>query len=221
MKRNRILVVLSSLQLALFAPLAWWASKHPQPPKEIAITRFVQKRQTTSKRRFVQAFSTSTGSAVVLNFLVVPISLILWRLKLRLEAIVVLATLWTNAVSRTGIKRLIARPRPKPLLIRVKRQSKGRSFPSGHVASSINFWGWLFTIALLRKEMNPFWRMSLLSIPPLFIALVGPTRIYLGDHWATDVLGGYLFGGGWFGFSLRLYLKLKEPGVLAQSKTAS
>jgi undecaprenyl-diphosphatase len=210
MKRERILIGISSLQLALFAPLAWWASKHPQPLKEIAITRFMQKRQSTFKRRFVQVLSTFSGSAVYLNFLVIPVTVLLWRKKLRLEAIMTVATLWTNALTRTGIKRLINRPRPKPPLIHIKRQSKGRSFPSGHVASSINFWGWLFAAALFHKEVKQPWRSALLSVPPLLIAFVGPSRIYLGDHWATDVLGGYLFGGGWFGFSLRLYLKLKE-----------
>jgi undecaprenyl-diphosphatase len=62
----------------------------------------------------------------------------------------------------------------------------------------------------MRKEMNRGIRAALLGIPPLIIALIGPSRVYLGDHWATDVLGGYLFGGGWFGFSLSLYLMLRD-----------
>jgi membrane-associated phospholipid phosphatase len=37
----------------------------------------------------------------------------------------------------------------------------------------------------------------------------------MGDHWASDVLGGYLFGGGWLGFSLWLYRVLKGKGVLS------
>ncbi len=221
MKRDRFLLVISALQLALFAPLAWWASKHSQPPKEIAITRFMQKRQTTFKRRIVQVFSTSTGSAATLNLLVVPLAVLLWRMKLRLEAIMTVATLWMNGLTRMGIKRVINRPRPKPLFINVKRQSKGRSFPSGHVASSINFWGWLCIAVMSHKEVNQPWRNLLLNVSLLIITLIGPSRIYLGDHWATDVLGGYLFGGGWFGFSLSLYLKLRKPGVLANRKAAS
>jgi membrane-associated phospholipid phosphatase len=139
----------------------------------------------------------------------------LWKMKLRLEAMMVPVTLWINALTRTGIKRLINRPRPKPLLVHVRRQSKGRSFPSGHVTSSIILWGWLFTIARSHREMNRVWRGILLSIALLFVALIGPSRIYLGDHWTTDVLGGYLYGGGWFGLSLCLYHELRKQGSSA------
>jgi membrane-associated phospholipid phosphatase len=213
MKRQWILFISSSLQMALFALLAGWVSRHPQTLKEIVLTRVVQRKQTTLKRRLVKVLSTATGSAIVLNLLVVPVAFLLWRKKFGIEALMAPATLWSNSLIRTGIKGLIGRPRPKPLLVRVKGQAMGKSFPSGHVASSINFWGWLFTVAMFRKEMNQALRNVLLGISPLFIALVGPTRVYLGDHWTTDVLGGYLFGGGWFGFSVGLYLKLRESGA--------
>ena len=221
MKRQRVLFVSSIIQFGLFALLAWWVSKHPYSLKEIIITRFTQRKQTTSKRRFMQVFSTATGSAAILNILVVPVGAFLWWMKFRLEAIMVPAVLWISSLSRTGIKRLINRPRPKPLLVRVKRQSRGKSFPSGHVASSINFWGWLFTTALVRKEMNRGIRKALLSFSLPIIALIGPSRVYLGDHWATDVLGGYLFGGGWFGISLNLYFTLREVRAFANKETTS
>ena len=72
----------------------------------------------------------------------------------------------------------------------------------------------MFALGLLQKQEMQTRKKFLLSLPLLLVALVGPARIYLGDHWATDVLGGYLFGGGWLGLSLRLYLMLREKGVL-------
>ncbi len=215
MKRERMLFVSSVLQFGLFGLLAWWVNKHPYSLKDILITRFAQRKQTTTKWRFMQTFSTASGSVVTLNLFVVFVAALLWRMKYHLEAVMIPANVWLSSLVRVGIKRLVGRPRPKPLLARVKRQSQGKSFPSGHVAASVNFWGWLFIVALVRREMNRGIRAALLSIPPLIIALIGPSRVYLGDHWPTDVLGGYLFGGGWFSSSVNIYLILRESGVLA------
>ena len=48
------------------------------------------------------------------------------------------------------------------------------------------------------------------SFPALIIILIGPSRVYLGDHWASDVLGGYLLGSSWLTLAVRAYLKLRE-----------
>jgi membrane-associated phospholipid phosphatase len=49
------------------------------------------------------------------------------------------------------------------------------------------------------------------------VVLIGPSRIYLGDHWASDVLGSYLIGGVLLGLAVIIYLPLKESGVLQTS----
>ncbi len=221
MKRNHFLLMASVFQLALFVPLALWARKHPHPPTDVAITHLVQKNQPSFLRRVVLVFNTLTGSAVFLNVLVIPVAVLLWKMQLRLEAVMTIAMSWTNALARMGIKSVIDRPRPKPLLVHVTKPSIGRSFPSGHVASSLNFWGWLFTLGVLQKQWNRTGRRALLSMPLLCMVFVGPARIYLGNHWATDVLGGYLFGGGWFCLSLRVYLWLREQEVLRPVQRSS
>ena len=73
-------------------------------------------------------------------------------------------------------------------------------------------------LGIILFNRNRWWQYALLIVPALFVVLVGPSRIYLGDHWASDVLGGYLFGGLLLGTGLWIYLKLKEKGVLTKKK---
>ena len=216
MKRDQLLLIMSAVQFALLAPLAWWAHKHPQPPVEVGITHIFQKKRSAFLNYAIRILSTITGSAILLNVLVVPAAVALWKRHLRLEAIMTAAISWTSALTRMVIKVLVARPRPSPLLVHTTKPSRKGSFPSGHVASSVDFWGWLFVLGILLVKGNRQWQKGLLSLPALFIVLVGPTRIYLGDHWSTDVLGGYLFGGGWLCLSLRLYLSLRAKEMLGQ-----
>ena len=218
MKRDQLLLVTSAVQFALLAPLAWWAHKHPQPPVEVGITHIFQKKRSAFLHYAIRILSTIAGSAILLNVLVVPVAAVLWKRNLRLEAIMTAGISWTSALVRLVIKVLADRPRPSPLLVHTTKPSRKESFPSGHVASSLDFWGWLFVLGMLLMKGNRQWQKGLLSLPALFVVLVGPTRIYLGDHWSTDVLGGYLFGGGWLCLSLRLYLSLREKGVLASGQ---
>lgn len=223
MKRDWLLPIGSLIQFALLLPLIRWARKHQQPLSELAATRLLQRKQTTATRTIVKVLNTLTGSSVFLNSLVVPITaVVLWKMRLRSHAFAVLTSCWTGVVALVAIKRLTDRPRPPLLLVRNKKQTSGKSFPSGHVASSMCLWGWIMTLGwMVRRKISPGKRVAL-GIPTLFVAFTGPARVYLGDHWATDVLGGYLFGGGWLSFSLYLYLRWEKafrgnPPLLANS----
>ena len=109
----------------------------------------------------------------------------------------------------------MARPRPAASLVDLLLADGGLRFPSGHVMSYVAFWGLLFSLGIILFKGRYWWRTALLVISALFLVLVGPSRIYLGDHWASDVLGGYLFSGILLGISLWIYLALKGKGVLA------
>lgn len=209
MKRHYFLLIGSALQFALLIPLARWANKHQHPPIDISITHLVQKKAPSFTRHLVKGINLVLSSGASLNVLVVPLAVLLWKMRLRLEALMTVATCWTSGLARIGIKSLVGRPRPNPLLVKVTKQSGGKSFPSGDVSSAVIMWGWLAALGLMRQE-NSLGRKLLFSLPVLPVALVGPARVYLGDHWTTDVLGGYLFGGGWLSLTLSLYLLLRE-----------
>jgi membrane-associated phospholipid phosphatase len=219
MKGNRFLIAVSLLQFALFVPIAWWARKHPQPPLELAVTYALQWKGSSFPREAVRALSTIAGSASLLNVLVVPTALLLWKQHWRLEAVLTVGISWSNALARTLIKQLVYRPRPSPLLVPMSGRKKTKSFPSGHVCSSVDFWGWLAAVSLLRGTTP--WHKGLAGFAVLCLVCIGPSRVYLGDHWATDVLGGYLFGGGWLGLFLQLYLVLRARSGHVRNSSAA
>jgi len=209
MKRSYFLLIASAVQFALLLPLARWANKHQHAPIDIGITHLLQKKSPSLARRMVKVLNRIFSSGAILNLLAVPLAAVLWSMRLRLEAGITLATCWTSGLLRIGLKALVGRPRPSPLLVKVTKQSGGKSFPSGDVSSAVIVWGWLAALGLTSQEHN-VGKKLLFSLPALPVALVGPARIYLGDHWATDVLGGYLYGGGWLSLTLSFYLAVRE-----------
>lgn len=117
----------------------------------------------------------------------------LWRLGYRLEAIFQLAA-WSNALLSTVIKQFTRRDRPLAPQVRVVvAPLGGTSFPSGHVLTYVGVYGFLAFLAYsLIKPVLP--RAIATGALAGLVAFVGPSRIYQGHHWATDVLASYLLG---------------------------
>jgi undecaprenyl-diphosphatase len=212
-KSEQLLLVLSAMQLALFAPLAWLVHKHVTLPIDILLSRAMQKRTPRLLRTTSIAIS-YTGEATLLNLLAIPTAVVLWKVHRRLEALMLAGMCWTGTLVRVVLRLIVNRPRPNPLVVRMEQKPKGKSFPSGHVVASVTFWGWLFILGLQHLKGQ---QKALLSIPALLMMWIGPARIYSGQHWTSDVLGGYLLGGAWLGLWLRLYLALQRKTMAAHA----
>lgn len=88
------------------------------------------------------------------------------------------------------IKEIVKRPRP--IVNRLVNVS-GYSFPSGHSMSSIAFYGYLIYL-IHQKINNKYLKWLLIIILSTLILLIGISRIYLGAHYASDVISGFLAG---------------------------
>ena len=86
------------------------------------------------------------------------------------------------------IKVIIARPRPE---INKLVTETGYSFPSGHSMVSMAFYGYLIYL-IYRYIKNKYVKWTLITILSILICLIGISRIYLGVHYTSDVLGGFL-----------------------------
>ena len=111
----------------------------------------------------------------------------------------------------------VVRPRPSPNLIRVDVLLKYNSFPSGHTCHMMLFYGFLLFLSFTKPVRE--WRYRWILIPlqvfaVLSILLMGYSRVYEGEHWLSDILGGYLSGALWLALFIFLYLlttnKLEE-----------
>ena len=100
------------------------------------------------------------------------------------------------------IKLLISRQRPPADLVQILNPATGYSFPSGHAV----FFTWLsFIVAFsLAPRIKPAYRPILWIAAAVVIALTCIARVWAGDHWPSDVLGGVLLGIGWSAFVLWL-----------------
>ncbi len=102
------------------------------------------------------------------------------------------------------VKTLVHRARPSAKLVHVTDLFTSYSFPSGHVMFYTGFFGFVcFLIFILLK--SSWIRTVLLVIFGGHVVLVGISRIYLGEHWASDVVGAYLLGGLCLMGSIQMY----------------
>ena len=218
-KWGRILIVVYALLFVLFGLLAWWVYYHPVIAIDVTITREFQENQSPWVQYIMVAVSYIGNEPLLSLGLIILAVVLLWIVDLRLEAVMVAAVSAVSSILNGLIKYIVGRPRPTSSLVDVIQHAGGNSFPSGHVMAYVAFWGLLFSFGIILFKSNHWWRSALLVISGLFVILVGPSRIYLGDHWASDVLGAYLIGGLLLGVSMWIYLSLKGRGVMAPRST--
>ena len=121
------------------------------------------------------------------------------------------------------VKLLIRRARPSVDLVHIVNQINGFSFPSGHVMFYTGFFGFICFLTFIL--LKPSWiRTLFLVVFGSHVVLIGISRIYLGNHWASDVLGAYLLGGLCLIASIIFYrwgksrFFLNQPAAAAKSK---
>ncbi|BCL16504.1 phosphatase PAP2 family protein [Micromonospora sagamiensis] len=152
------------------------------------------------------------GLAVILWLVSVAVVGLLIRRQGRL-AVYLLVTGAGALILDPTLKALVDRLRPE-VEVRIGSYS-GESFPSGHALGSMVAYGALLLVFL--PAMSHRWRKPAIALTALVVALIGFTRIALGVHFVSDVLGAWLLGAAWLGvtaYAFRLWrLERGRPAV--------
>ena len=153
----------------------------------------------------IMKFVSEVGDTFGYLFIIILTSMILffkkvWKLAIQGILILIIAS-GLNIL----LKGLVARPRPfdDPLVY-----ASFYSFPSGHAMSAMVFYGFLIHI-VFSLEIKSWLKYVFTLIFVCFSFVIGLSRIYLGVHYASDILGGYFAGLIWLMFCLTIIYSLK------------
>jgi undecaprenyl-diphosphatase len=202
-----VAVTISAACWVVFAALAFVVSTSDTLSVDQSVLTWVGEHRSSAVTTAMRTV-TWLGSAAVLY----PATLVLalywgrrerdWRAGAMLAASVAGSTALYNL-----FKRITERPRP-PASDALGTYSHW-AFPSGHATQCMAFFAMLVVIAWLAGSARP----RLWAIAVAVVVAVGASRIYLGAHWFTDVLGGYALGGAWVSLLTAVGLKtiLRAP----------
>ena len=175
-------------------------------PFDLKITRELREEQNPVVSQTLQWVSVlgETWIEAVLAGTVIAICLVRRRWP---EAVFVLATV-SSVILTSVLKVLVGRPRPPSFLGDPNDlfwSVDQFSFPSGHVLFYIVFFGFIALLAW--SHLTGYVRWLIMVICGLLIVLIGPSRVYLGAHWASDVIGSYVIGVLWLLMIILPYLR--------------
>lgn len=141
------------------------------------------------------------GSPPWLWLLVIPSTLLAWRRHARRLAVFLVVTTLGGALLDTVVKIVVNRPRP--FLVDPVATAYGKSFPSGHAMSSTIVYGALVLVFLpvvVRRR-----RAGVVGAVVVLVLAIGFSRLALGLHYISDVLGGYVLGLAWLAASVAAF----------------
>ena len=150
--------------------------------------------QRTSALTAVATVVTEIGSTLSMGIIAVAAVLFLWFRGRRGDAVLIaVVSAGAGLLVRVG-KATVGRERP-PAEFRLVTETN-ESFPSGHALASAAIIGVLLVV-FVPMIRGTAWRVVAIAGGVLFVLAIGWSRVYLGVHWATDVLAGWLTGVAW------------------------
>ena len=211
-RRARLIVGLAATLTGLFVVMAFLLRRAAGTAADLEITTRVQAVEAPGLTPLMVAISLPgywPWSSLAFGVLFFAF----WLAGFRREALFLFGTPGAGLLSGFA-KLLVERPRPTGPDVRVLSQLFDYSYPSGHVVGYVSLFGFVFFLVYVLFKRS-WWRTALLIALGLLIGLVGLSRIYVGHHWVSDIVGGYALGSAYLVLLVEVYrlttVKPTEP----------
>jgi undecaprenyl-diphosphatase len=176
--------------------------------------RWMVEHRSAPVTALMREISNAGGTLGMTVLTALGVAVLLWRRRFR-EALVVLVAGAVAGPLVSDYKHLYERQRPPVATQLVVEPSY--ALPSGHSLSSMAVVG-ILTVVALRLLRSPVRRLLVLAVGVTTVVAIGVSRLYLGVHWLTDVLAGWLLGGAWLSLcTAALVVTTATPGRVLPS----
>ncbi|MCQ6561161.1 phosphatase PAP2 family protein [Paenibacillus mendelii] len=189
------------LALAGFQGLSMLVTRDRLKEFDLAIIHTVQGWESPGLTSVMKVLTTLGSSAVVIPLVLLTGAILFVVLRHRKEIILLLGAMAGSTLLNELLKRLYQRARPD--IHRIIEET-GYSFPSGHSMASFTFYG-ILTYLLWRHMPTRLWRIAIILLAAVMILSIGLSRVYLGVHYPSDLIGGYWFSACWIAVCVKLF----------------
>ncbi|MDN8588634.1 phosphatase PAP2 family protein [Paenibacillus sp. 11B] len=215
MKKNISIPLLSAaLSLAVFSIIALSISDNQIHRFDDSLITWIQGMESQGMTHWMELF-TWIGSGIPVVIITILSMVVLYVfLKHRRELLFLGCVIAGSAILNTLLKLMFHRARPT--IHRIIEVS-GYSFPSGHSMAAFSLYGGL-AFLIWKHIPTAVGRVLMIIVSAMFILMIGMSRIYLGVHYPSDVVGGYFMSGCWLAVCIWFYQRYLERVSLLQSK---